>query len=122
MLRKSSSSAKIYYPKYDQAEVVEELRKTMQMLSKELGIEKVILFGSYAKNRYTVASDIDILVVFDETVCDEDKVYKAIRKRVKLSRLEPHLITKNEYSRARESRWIKTIEKEGIIILGSNTL
>ena len=96
MLRKSSSSAKIYYPKYDLTEVVEELRKAMQMLSKELGIEKVILFGSYAKNRYTVASDIDILVVFDETVCDEDKVYKAIRKRVKLSRLEPHLITKNE--------------------------
>jgi len=116
MLRKSSSSVKIYYPKHDLAEVVEELGKAMQTLSKELGIEKVTLFGSYAKNRYTVSSDIDILVVYDEKVCDEDKVYKAIRKRVKLSRLEPHLITKTEYSRVRGSRWIRTIEKEGIII------
>ncbi|MBC7091394.1 MAG: nucleotidyltransferase domain-containing protein [Nitrososphaeria archaeon] len=122
MQRKSSSSVKIYYPKHDQGKVVEELRNAIKTLADELGIEKVVLFGSYARNQYTVASDIDILVVFDETVCDEDRVYKTVRKRVRLSRLEPHLITKTEYYRVRELKWIKTLEKEGIVILDSNVV
>lgn len=122
MQRKSSSSVKIYYPKHDRGKVVEELRKAIKTLAGELGIEKVVLFGSYARNQYTVASDIDILVVFDETVCDEDSVYRTIRKKVRLSRLEPHLITKTEYYRVRESKWIKTIEKEGIVILDFNVV
>ncbi|MEM3872421.1 MAG: nucleotidyltransferase domain-containing protein [Nitrososphaeria archaeon] len=119
MQKKSSSSVKVYYPKYSVEDIVIELRKSLNILSKELGIEKAILFGSYAKKSYTIASDIDILIVFDETKSDEDKVYKTLRKSIKLSRIELHIISKTDYNMARASKWITTIEKEGIKILNN---
>ncbi|MEM3714472.1 MAG: nucleotidyltransferase domain-containing protein [Nitrososphaeria archaeon] len=117
MQKKSSHSVKIYYPKYSLEEVIEEIKKTIQVLSNELGIEKVILFGSYAKKCYTVASDIDLLIVYDETKSNENKIYKTIRKKIKLPRIELHIINKTDYSIGKKSKWIETIEKEGITIL-----
>ncbi|MEM4246411.1 MAG: nucleotidyltransferase domain-containing protein, partial [Candidatus Bathyarchaeia archaeon] len=53
-------------------------------LSKELALEKVTLFGSYARSRYTVGSDIDLFIVFDDSRCTEDSVYKTLMKNLRL--------------------------------------
>lgn len=117
MQKKSSHSVKIYYPKYSPEEVIKEFKNTIHMLLNKLSIEKAILFGSYAKKRYTVASDIDILIVFDETKYSENEVYKILRKNIRIPGIELHILTKTDYIKARESKWIKTIEKEGIKII-----
>ena len=40
------------------------LRKRISALEGKLPLKRVVLFGSYAKGRQTVASDVDLLVVY----------------------------------------------------------
>ncbi|MBS7618376.1 nucleotidyltransferase domain-containing protein [Candidatus Bathyarchaeota archaeon] len=87
------------------------------MLRKRLSLEKVILFGSYAEERYTVASDIDLLVVFDDEKGEEDEVYKVLMKNIKLPRVELHIIPKNDLKLYKDSKWMKIVEEEGVRIL-----
>lgn len=117
MQRKSSGSVRIFYPKFSLEEILERIREVVTELKDDLGIEVVILFGSYAKKRYTVASDVDILVVYDEKKSDRDIVYRSLMKHLRIPRVELHVLSKEEYDRMRESKWIKTIEEEGIKIV-----
>jgi predicted nucleotidyltransferase len=120
MLRKSSDSVKIFFPKFNLEAVIKEIRRAISLLSSQLALEKVILFGSYAKGRYTVASDIDLFIVFDELRCDRDTVYRTLMKNIKLPRLELHLLSRKDYEEMGSSRWIREIEDEGIEILNAN--
>ncbi|MEM2312922.1 MAG: nucleotidyltransferase domain-containing protein [Candidatus Nezhaarchaeales archaeon] len=86
-------------------------------LREKLGLESVIIFGSYAKGNYTTASDIDLLIVFNDEKSSEDEVYKGLMKDIQLPRVELHLIPKKDLKAYKESRWIKVVEKEGIKIL-----
>lgn len=115
MRKRSSSSVRVFFPKFSVDEVVERIKETASHFSEDLGLEKVVLFGSYAKNRHTVSSDIDILVIFDESISDE--VYKTPMKNVKLPRVELHILSKKEYESMKGSKWIETMEKEGKRIL-----
>ena len=117
MPRKYSSSVKIFFPKFSREEVVREVSRCAAELRDGLGLECIILFGSYAKDRYTVASDIDLLVIFDDEKSSEDNVYKSLMKSIKLPRVELHIIPKKEIRFYKGLRWMKTIEEEGIRIL-----
>ncbi|MEM3488363.1 MAG: nucleotidyltransferase domain-containing protein [Nitrososphaerota archaeon] len=66
MPKKYSGSVKVFFPKFNREKVVEEVYRCVRVLCERLALEKVILFGSYAKGRYTVASDIGLLIVFDD--------------------------------------------------------
>lgn len=116
-LKKYSGSVRVFFPKFSREEVVNEIRKCAVDLREKLGLEKVILFGSYARKNYTVASDIDILVIFDDEKSSEDKVYKCLMRSIQLPRVELHLIPKRDLETYKASKWMKTIEKEGIKIL-----
>jgi predicted nucleotidyltransferase len=48
-----------------------------------------VLFGSYARSRQTVASDIDVLVVYAGAVRGD--AYGLVRRALDLWRLEPHV-------------------------------
>jgi predicted nucleotidyltransferase len=111
------SSVKVSFPRFSLEDVVEEANRTAHALSKHLGLEKVILFGSYAKKRYTAASDIDLLVVFDGSKSSEDKVYKTLIRTIKLPRLELHILSIKDYMLMKDTKWIETIESEGVVIL-----
>ncbi|MBS7634654.1 nucleotidyltransferase domain-containing protein [Candidatus Bathyarchaeota archaeon] len=117
MLKKYSGSAKVFFPKFSRQEVINKIKKCTVELRGKLGLESVILFGSYARENYTVASDIDILVIFDDEKVSEDKVYKCLMKSIQLPRVELHLIPKKDLKTYEASKWMKTIEKEGIKIL-----
>lgn len=41
---------------------IEEIKANLKELLKDEPVEKVILFGSYAKNKATVQSDIDLII------------------------------------------------------------
>ena len=58
------SSVLIFFPKFDQAELIRRLWDRMADLDEVLPLLQVTLFGSYARGNYTVASDVDLLVVY----------------------------------------------------------
>ncbi|MBC7129986.1 nucleotidyltransferase domain-containing protein [Candidatus Bathyarchaeota archaeon] len=111
---------KIFFPKFSKEQVVKEISKHIKELGENLGLCKAILFGSYARGNYTVASDIDLLIVFDDKKGNKEVIYKTLMKKINLPRLELHIISKKNYENLRTSKWIKTIEKEGIKIFNKN--
>lgn len=120
MPKKSSSSVKVFFPKFSRDQVIKEIERCARRLGESLCLCKVILFGSYARGDHTVASDIDILVVFNGEKSSEEKVYKTLMKNMKLPRVELHVLSRKEYEIARDSKWIKTVEEEGVKILDSS--
>ncbi len=62
--RRYYASAKVIYPRLGREEVESRLREAAVAASAMIPLRKVILFGSYAKNRYTASSDIDVFVVY----------------------------------------------------------
>lgn len=95
MQRRSSSSVRIFYPKFDKEDVLQILSERLKALEAKLPIIRVALFGSYAKGNYTVGSDVDLLIVYrGETRPD---AYTITKRTLDIPRLEPHLYTEEEY-------------------------
>lgn len=78
----------------------------------------MILFGSYAQNRYTAASDIDLLVVYEGP--ERKDAYKAVVNTISLPGLEPRVYTEDEYKAMLEAspKFAEMLATEGIRILG----
>ncbi len=73
----------------------------IELIRKEYsGIEKAILFGSYAKNAESMESDIDLAIVFDK-LSDEEKFDIQVQLMMLASqidyRIEPHPFSKEEF-------------------------
>jgi uncharacterized protein len=49
-------------------EVTEILRENYDLLASEYGVKRIGLFGSYARNEPTEASDVDIIVEFERPI------------------------------------------------------
>ncbi|MDJ0270704.1 MAG: nucleotidyltransferase domain-containing protein [Aigarchaeota archaeon] len=108
---------KIYYAKYSRDDVIQIIRDGIQHLKNELPLRYVILFGSYAEGRNTVASDVDILVVYDGRKVGDD--YLIVRKVIRLPNLQPHIYTMEEYEELRQTKGsiVEIALKRGIRIL-----
>ena len=117
MLKRYSSSVKVFFPRFSREEVVKEIYRCVEENRERLGLCKVLLFGSYARGNYTVASDVDVFVVFDDGKSSENEVYKTLMKGIKLPRVELHIMSRREFEYRKDSKWIKTMEKEGVKIL-----
>lgn len=94
MPRTSSTSVKIFSPPFDRATLVEHLRRRVGDLRALLPVTRVVLFGSYARGRHTIASDVDLLVIYAGP--KRDDAYALVRRTLDLPRLEPHLYTEEE--------------------------
>ena len=77
--RRSSSSVRVFYPRFNRAQLVEHIEKGLPSLQKLLPLRLVVLFGSYARGNYTVASDIDLLVVYDGEIRED--AFAVVKKR-----------------------------------------
>jgi predicted nucleotidyltransferase len=100
MRTRSSSFVKIYYPALTRAEWIARLREKMPALREVLPITRVVLFGSYARDRYTAASDIDLLVVCAGEV--QPDAYARVRRALTIRRLEPHVYAESEYHQVQD--------------------
>jgi predicted nucleotidyltransferase len=96
MPKRSSSSVKVFYPTRDRHAVLETLRAGLQRLEAHLPVRRAVLFGSYARNRFTVASDIDLLVVY--TGPARADAYALVRRVIGLRGLEAHVYAEAEYA------------------------
>jgi predicted nucleotidyltransferase len=77
------------------------LKEKMRGLAKELPLQLVVLFGSYVQGRYTVASDIDILVVYEGK--ERSDAFKIVKRSLDIPLLEPHIYSRDEYRRLEKS-------------------
>lgn len=95
MRKKSSSSVRVCYPALDRDALIARLREKIPALQEVLPITRVVLFGSYARDQYTAASDIDLLVVYAGVV--KADAYARVRRALGIRRLEPHVYAESEY-------------------------
>jgi len=112
MQSRSSSSVRIFYPALSQAEVISRLKAGLKELQQKLPIVRAVLFGSYAQGRYTVSSDIDLLIVYAGPARPD--AYACVKKILDLPRLEPHLYTHAEYEQSREI--LEKMTEGGIVL------
>ena len=112
MPKKSTSSVRVFYPKFSREEVIQELRKSLGELEKRLPCTLVVLFGSYAGGNYTAASDVDLLVVYQGE--ENDHAYATVKGVFRIPRLEPHVYSEHEYNEMKTQ--IKKMISGGIII------
>jgi len=59
------TSVRVFFPRFNQAALTQRLRERMTDLNEKLPLLRVVLFGSYARGNYTVASDVDLLVIME---------------------------------------------------------
>lgn len=105
--RRSSTSVRIHYPKFNRAEVIERLRQSIRELKLSMPLKEAYLFGSYAKGNHTASSDIDVLIVVEG---EDPDAYKKVYKKIRMPRLELLMYTTNEYMEMRKKH-PKTIKK-----------
>lgn len=63
------------------SEVIQKLKRSRQLLKNEYSVEKLYLYGSYAKQKISQTSDLDLLVIFDKELLSLEK--NEIIKRLK---------------------------------------
>lgn len=117
MQRESFGSVRIFYPEFDTEELVQLISRKLSALARELPLKLVVLFGSYAKRNYTVASDVDLLVVYAGRKREDD--YAVVKRVLDIPRLEPHLYTEEEYEELREV--LSRLIDGGIVLLAAET-
>jgi uncharacterized protein len=98
----------------DKEEVITKLEKYKALLSRHMTFDKMILFGSYAKDSHKKDSDVDVAIIVDEIKGDffstRPLLWK-IRREVD-DRIEPIILqTKHD-----DSGFLKEIMKNGIQI------
>ncbi len=118
MPKRSSSSVRIFYPRFNREEIIREINRNLEVLGRELPLLLVALFGSYARGNYTVASDVDLLVVYRGG--EKKEAYNIVKRALDIPRLEPHVYPEWEYREMKDT--IKDMIKDGIIIFNWNGL
>lgn len=100
MQKKLSNSVQIFYPKFNKETLIKEIEKSLKSLAAELPLRMVVLFGSYAKEDYTAASDVDLLVVYEGE--EQKDAFMKVKKILNIDRLEPHTYTNEQYHKNKE--------------------
>jgi predicted nucleotidyltransferase len=118
MLKKSSSSVRVFYPKFNKEEIIQTLSRNLWDVGKELSLLLVVLFGSYARGNYTVASDVDLLVVYEGE--QKEEAYAIVKRTLDIPHLELHVYSEREYEGAKDT--IKNMIKDGVVILDRGML
>jgi len=112
MQKESSSSVRIFYPKYNKNSIIQKLKERIEYLNEKLPLTLVVLFGSYAKGNYSVSSDVDLMVIYKGE--PKDEAYAIVKKTLSIPLLEPHVYSDGEYEILKET--IDRMIKDGVII------
>jgi len=92
---------------------IDEIRNILNIVLKDFAVEKAILFGSYAKNKQTAESDIDLIVDSKGKLLNIN-FYGLLEELVEKFDKKIDLIEISEIKK--ESDIDKIIQKEGIVI------
>ena len=95
----------------DKAEVILKLKRYKTLLLKEMVFEKMILFGSYAKENQREDSDVDVAIIVDKIHGDYFSTIPLlwrVRREVD-DRIEPVILERSND----QSGFLKEIKKMG---------
>jgi len=98
----------------DNGEILKKLLAYKQLVSKHFEIDKMVLYGSYAKGTERVESDIDVAIIVN-SVKGDFFTYAPLLWRLRRGiddRIEPILIEKNKD----ESGFLNEVLKSGVVI------
>jgi predicted nucleotidyltransferase len=98
----------------DNREILNKLIAYKLLVSKHFNIDKVVLYGSYAKGTQNVWSDIDVAIIVN-SINDDFFNYAPLLWKLKRGiddRIKPILIEKNND----ESGFLNEIMKTGVVI------
>ncbi len=112
MQRESSSSVQIFWPKTDRKEIIRQLKEKLKLLDAQLPLSYVVLFGSYAQGNYTVASDIDLLIIYRGK--RREDAFMTAKKVLDIRMLEPHIYSEDEHETLKKT--IHRMAKDGIVL------
>ncbi len=112
MQRESSSSVRIFYPKFDKKELIQKLKKKIEELAGKLPLSLVVLFGSYAQGNYTVASDVDLLVIYRGK--ERKDAFATVKKTLEIPLLEPHVHSEEQYEKLKPT--IDRMIADGVVL------
>ena len=115
MPQRSSRSVKVFYPPWNRETLLERLHAGVHALREVLPLDRVVLFGSYSRGRQTVASDVDLLVVYAGAVRGD--AYALVRRTLNIRHLEPHVYTAEEYAQVRDT--LERMVQGGISVYSS---
>ena len=107
---------KVTYPSLTKTEIVERLRSASATLDQKLPLALVVLYGSFARDRYTAGSDIDLLVVHKGP--ERADAFKVVMDEVRLPRLEPRIYTEDQFNGllTGSPKFAEVLTEEGITI------
>lgn len=115
MRKKSSGSVRVFYPKIEREELIARLRERVRALNDRMPLGKAVLFRSHATGRHTVASDVDVLVVYAGD--RRDDAFQISKWVLDSLGVEPHVYSEAEYRELRET--IDRMVQAGIGLLGN---
>jgi predicted nucleotidyltransferase len=104
---------KVVYPSHSRAQLVALLRERLPKLATALPLKQAVLFGSWAKDRATAYSDVDLLVVY--AAPPREDAYKVVRRSLHLRGLEPHVHSEAEAAALRPT--LDRMTRDGISLL-----
>ena len=98
----------------DKTEVINKLKRYKELLSQHISFDKMIMFGSYARDSQREDSDVDVAIIVDEIQGDyfsTRPLLWRVRREVD-DRIEPILFeTKHD-----ESGFLEEVMRNGIPI------
>jgi len=113
MRKESADSVRVFYPQFNQQQLVQRFKERLGVLREILPLSLVVLFGSYARGNYTVASDVDLLIVYKGG--ERPDAFASAKKALDIPLLEPHVYSESEYERLKET--INRMITDGIVLL-----
>lgn len=109
----SWTSVRVTFPPLNREQVMARIRNALPDLARQLPVRQVVLFGSYARGRYTAYSDIDLLVIYDDPPMAD--AFQRVRRAIPLRALEPHVYSRSEAQRV--ATVLKRMTREGVVFL-----
>ena len=100
--------------KMDNGEILKKLLAYKLLVSKHFEIDKMVLYGSYAKGTQRIESDIDVAIIVN-SVKGDFFTYAPLLWKLRRGiddRIEPILIEKNND----ESGFLNEVLKSGVVI------
>jgi predicted nucleotidyltransferase len=96
----------------------------IENLTRQLRVERVILFGSYAEGRANEHSDIDLAIISPDVTSDNSIEYlqlltRAIPRKIDID-IEPLIFSTHEYDTASPVEFLGDIKKNGKVLFELN--
>ncbi len=110
----SSSSVRVFSPRYDREGMIALLKARLPFLSAQIPLRRVVLFGSWAKGKATVFSDIDLMVIYADP--SREDAYQLVRRCLDIRGLEPHVYSEQQAGLLGET--LERMTKDGVVLMG----